>query len=70
MITLNCAWPDAPLMVLVRNINADEWSDLATSDEEGCLDVIAEVREHRVSFYAHNSECPIRDANCHTDVTE
>jgi hypothetical protein len=70
-VTLDCVWPDAPVTVLVRPVDADEWSDLTTSDEEGCLGVIAGVREQKASYYVHNaSECPIRNPDCHIDVAE
>ena len=69
MLTLDCVWPDAPLTVVVRHVDGER-NSLATSDYEDCLGIIAEIRKDRPSFVTHNSECPIRTAECHTDVTE
>jgi len=69
MVTLDCVWPDAPLTVMVRHVDG-KWNRLTTSDYKDCLGVIADIRKDRPSFSTHNSECPIRNAVCHTDVAE
>jgi len=65
-IIIDCVWPDAPLTVMGRHEDG-EWNSFNTEDRDGCVGVIAAVRDQRTSFYAHNSECPIDDARCHTD---
>ncbi|WP_152422181.1 hypothetical protein [Natrialba asiatica] len=65
-IILDCVWPDAPLTVMARPEDG-EWKSFDTKDKDGCVSVIAEVREQRASFFVHNAECPIDDPSCHTD---
>ncbi|MFD1565122.1 hypothetical protein ACFR99_16410 [Haloarchaeobius amylolyticus] len=69
MVTLDCVWPDAPVTVMVRQMDGN-WNRLTTSDYEDCLGVVAEIRNDRPSFVTHTAECPIRTAACHTDVAE
>ena len=69
MLTLDCVWPDAPLTVMVQHVDGER-NTLATSDYEDCLGIVAEIRKDGPSFVTHNSECPIRTAECHTDVAE
>lgn len=65
-IIVDCVWPDAPLTVMTRHEHG-EWNSFNTEDKDGCVSVIAEVRDQETSFYAHNTECPIDSPSCHTD---
>ena len=65
-IIIDCVWPDEPLTVMARHEDG-EWNSFNTEDRDGCVGVIAQVRDQRTSFYTHNSECPIDDPSCHTD---
>ncbi|GAB3699999.1 hypothetical protein JCM31271_32420 [Halorubrum trueperi] len=65
-VIIECVWPDVPLTVMARHEDG-EWNSFNTEDRDGCVGVIAAVHDQRTSFYAHNAECPIDNARCHTD---
>gem|GEM_PF-3943181 len=69
MLTIDCVWPDAPLTVMVGHVDGEQ-NTLATTDYEDCLGILAEIRKERPSFVTHSSDCPIRTAECHTDMAE
>jgi hypothetical protein len=67
-VAVECVWPDSPLRVMTRKADAKTWRTLTTVDRSGCMIVYSETNDSGIRFYTSTDSCPVRSADCHTNV--